>query len=58
MDRDDLKESQTPQEETIFERFRPVPGAEDELEETEAFKRKPAPQEIFHPREPGPHPRP
>jgi hypothetical protein len=58
MDRDDLKETTTPQEETIGERFRPVPGSEEEIEETEAFKRSPTPQEIFRPREPGPHPRP
>ncbi|MNK60050.1 hypothetical protein D3C87_791770 [compost metagenome] len=59
MDRDHLKESLTPQEDTIAERFRPVPSAEEEsIEETEALKRSPAPQEIFHPREPGPHPRP
>ncbi len=58
MDRDDLKETHTPQQETISERYRPVPGSEDAIEETEAFKREPAPQEIFRPHEPGPHPRP
>lgn len=58
MDRDQLKETLSPQEDTIAEGFRPVPGSEEDLEETEAQKRSPAQQEIFRPREPGPHPRP
>lgn len=58
MDRDNLRDRQTPETETIAEGFRAVPGAEDPLEETEATKREPAPQEIYRPHEPGPHPRP
>lgn len=58
MDIDRLTGSPNPQEEAAAERFRPVPGQEEELEETEALKRDPTHEEIFRPHEPGPHPRP
>lgn len=57
MDRDDLGRN-SPQEDAAAEGFRPVPGSEEELEQTEALKRRPTHEEIFKPREPGPHPRP
>lgn len=58
MDRDVLKESRKPQEEAAAERYRPLPGSEEELEDTEGLKEAHGPSEIFRPHEPGPHPRP
>jgi hypothetical protein len=58
MDRDDLTHPTTPETEAAAEGYRPLPGFEEDLEDTEALKQHQAPTEIFRPREPGPHPRP
>lgn len=58
MDRNDWKAGIEAPEDVVSERYAPVPGAEDDLEATEALKRRPTHEEIFKPREPGPHPRP
>lgn len=57
MDREDTRDLPAPEEEVVAAGYRPLPGPEEELEDTEASKHTAAPTEIYHPREPGPHPR-